>query len=375
MTPVTLRRSLLAVHLLLFILAPFPARAEREVGDFVMVGKTKFMIWGGVSTGIMPKGASTSPDNKWLFVSNFGRKGRKNISVYHANPMTFHKYIEYAGNSIESVVSPDSSTLYSSNMYGHYLDIIDLKTMAWKSRFKVKGFPKVILLNRDGSLAYLSLWEDRAFARFDTKTQVVEYFRTGQINPRGLALSQDEASLYIANNGSANYSVVDVKNLAAGTSPTLRNLPLPRGPRHAVMSRDGKRLYVSVMGPDVIVVIDTATEKVIRTITVGSKPKTIIESTDGKFLYAANYAGHSMSIIDTATWETKELPLDIVPASGITARQDDRFIYVTGWCTDDIWAVQRIDPGQGPQMPLGTGFRRKVCRDCKRDWMGCDLIK
>lgn len=371
----TLRRTLLATHLLLIILAPIPARAERQVGDFVMVGQTKFMIWGGVSTGIMPKGASTSPDNKWVFVSNFGRKGRKNISVYQANPMTFHKYIEYAGNSIESIVSPDSSTLYSSNMYGHFLDIIDLKTMTWKSRVKVKGFPKVILLTRDGSLAYLSLWEDRAFARFNTKTQVVEFFRTGQINPRGLALSQDEATLYLANNGGANYSIVDAKNLVAGTPPTMRHLPLPRGPRHAVMSRDGKRLYVSVMDPNAIMVIDPATDKVLQTVVVGSKPKTIIESTDGKFLYTANYAGHSMSIIDTATWETKELPLDIVRASGITARQDDRFIYVTGWCTDDLWAVQRIDPGQSPQTPLGTGFRRKVCRDCKRDWMGCDLIR
>ncbi|PKN26772.1 MAG: hypothetical protein CVU65_04570 [Deltaproteobacteria bacterium HGW-Deltaproteobacteria-22] len=352
-----------------------PAAAERKVGDFVMVGKTKFMIWGGAATGIMPKGASTSPDNKYLLVSNFGRKGRQNISVFLANPMTFHKYIDYPGNSIESVVSPDSSTLYSTNMYGHWLDIIDLKTMTWKSKVKVTGFPKVIILNKTGSLAYLSLWEQLGFARFNTKTLAVDYFRTGQVNPRGMALSLDEGTLYLVNNGNKNYTIVDAKNLTPGVKITARHLPLGSGPRHAVMSRDGKRLYVSMMGPSAVFVIDPVTEKVIKTVNVGNKPKSIIESTDGKFIYTANYTGHSMNIIDTATWESKELPLDIVRASGITALPNDKFIYVTGWCTDDIWAVQRIDPGQSAQTPMGTGFKRRVCRDCKRDWMGCELVK
>jgi len=351
------------------------AQAERKVGDFVMVGKTKFMIWGGAETGVMPKGATTSPDNKYMFVSNFGRKGRMNISVFHANPMTFYKNIDYPGNSIESVVSPDSSTLYSTNMYGDFLDVIDIKTMAWKSRVKINGFPKVVILSKDGSTAYLSLWEHLGFARVNTKTFAVDTFRTGQVNPRGMALSLDESKMYLANNGNKNYSIVDIKNLVAGTKPTARHIHLGSGPRHAVMSRDGKRLYVSMMGPNSIFVIDPATEKVIKTIPVGNKPKTIIESTDGKFLYTANYTGHSMNIIDTATWESKELPLDIVRASGITALANDKFIYVTGWCTDDIWAVQRIDPGQSAQTPMGTGFKRRACRDCKRDWMGCELIK
>ncbi len=333
------------------------------------------MIWGGASTGIMPKGASTSPDGKYLLVSNFGRKNRENISVFLANPMTFQKYIDYPGNSIESVVSPDSSTLYSTNMYGHFLDVIDLKTLTWKTQVKVRGFPKVILLSKDGSTAYLSLWETLGFARMDTKTLAVEYFRTGQKNPRGLALSSDEGKLYLANNGARNYSIVETKSLSAGSKLQARHIPLASGPRHAVMSRDGKRLYISAMGPNSIYVIDTATEKVIKVVRVGLKPKTIIESVDGKFIYTANYTGHSMNIIDTATWETKELPLDIVRASGITLRSDDKFIYVTGWCTHDIWAIQRINPGEKEHTPLGTGFKRSVCRDCKRDWLGCDLIK
>jgi len=260
-------------------------------------------------------------------------------------------------------------------MYGHYLDIIDIKTLTWKSRVKVKGFPKVVILSKDGSLAYLSLWEDMGFARFNTKTQAVDYFRTGQKNPRGMALSSDESKLYIVNNGNKNYSIVDLKSLTPGAKTPVRHIGVGSGPRHAVMSRDGKRLYVSMMGPNEVFVIDPATEKVIRRVGVGSKPKTIIESTDGKFLYTANYAGHSMSIIDTSTWESKELPIDIVRASGITVRPDDKFIYITGWCTDDIWAVQRIEPGESPQTPLGANLPRKADRNSKRDWMGCSVME
>ncbi len=370
-----LRHAWVPTALVLTALFSLPAAAERRVGDFVMVGKTKFMIWGGSPCGVMPKGATTSPDNKYLFVSNFGRKNRANISVFLANPMTFHKDIDYPGNSIEAVVSPDSSTLYSTNMYGHFLDIIDIKTLTWKSRVKVKGFPKVVILNKDGSYAYLSLWEDMGFARFNTKTLAVDYFRTGKKNPRGMALSLDESKLYLANNGSKSFSVVDLKSLVPGAKTPVRHIDSASGPRHAVMSRDGKRLYISMMGPNEVHVIDPVTEKVVRRVPVGSKPKTIIESTDGKFVYVANYAGHSMSIIDTNTWESKELPLDIVRASGITARPDDKFIYVTGWCTDDIWAVQRIEPGESPQTPLGNNLPRKADRNSKRDWMGCSVME
>ncbi|MBU1240290.1 YncE family protein [Myxococcota bacterium] len=367
------------------LLSPLTAHGARRVGDSVTISNTKFMIWGGAPTGSMPKGASVAHDGKHLYVSNFGKIGRDNISVFKADPLTFERYIHYKGNSIESYVSRDNKTLYSTNMYGDYFDVIDLATYKLKKRVRIYGgFPKLILLNKTGDKAFVSLWAASSFAVIDLKSYNYNIFRTRQRNPRGLALNHDESLLYLANNGSKNFTVVETSSLVkgkkkhVGAKPTLKHYAIGRGPRHVVASKDGKTMYFSVMGGSRIFVVDTATQKTTKIIHVGQKPKTIFLSFDGKFLYTANYTGHSLSIIDTSTYKVKELPLPVVRTSGLVVRPDDKFIYITGWCTDDIWAVQRINAGETAQTPMGNNynkFRRKGCRKCKLKFLDCEPIR
>jgi YVTN family beta-propeller protein len=365
--------SNILLSLLFIILFPTNVYGKRKVGNKVIVGKTTFVIWGGKKTGIMPKGASISPNGKFLFVSNFGRRRNQNISVFKADPMTFVRNINYKGNSIEAIVSKDNNTLYSTNMYGHYLDIIDLKTYKIKKKVKIKGFPKIVILSPKSKYVYLSLWSGRGIARVNLSTYNVKKVKTFKKNPRGLAFSKDGKKLYIANNGSRSFSILNIDSI---TKPkiNIKHIKTGRGPRHVVTSKDGKRLYVSVMGYNAVLIYDTATLKLIKRVTVGSRPKTIEESFDGKFVYVANYLGHSMSIIDTKTFESKELHLDIIKASGLAVHPTDKYIYVTGWCTDDMWAVLRVNPGETIPTKMGKGFRRRVCRKCKIDFMGCERI-
>ena len=361
---------------LIFSLFPSVSDAKRKVGDFVMLGKTKFMIWGGAPTGSMPKGASVSHDSKFLYVSNFGRINKKNVSVYYANPLKFYRYINYKGNSIESVVSKDNKFLYSTNMYGNYFDIINLKTFSLAKRIKIWGFPKLILLNKAGDTAYVSLWARYSIAKIDLKKYTFDIFRIKQRHPRGLALTKDESKLYVANNGSRSFTTINTSSMLPKKKANYKNYKIGKGPRHAIMDKTGKYVYISVMSSSSIYVIDTKTDKVIKRVKVGLKPKTLDLSHDGKFLYAANYTGHSLSIVNLKTWKTSELALPVVRTSGLVVRPDDKFIYITGWCTDDVWAVQRINPGETAQKPLGNGykkFRRRGCRKCHYKFLDCTL--
>ncbi len=112
-------------------------------------------------------------------------------------------------------------------------------------------------------------------------------------------------------------------------------------------------------------VIDTAKRKVVKTVWVAKGPRTIALSTDERFVYVAGYAGHSLTIVDTKTFKHRILGLDIVKASGVAVHPKTGFIYVTGWCTKDLWAIERIKPGGKPR-PLGKGLRRgRVYRDPK----------
>ncbi len=357
--------------LLTLALVVQPTPKPRMPGSSVTLGGTRFIIWGGAHTGSMPKGASVSPDGRWLFVSNFGQKNRKGISVFRADPLTFVRYLKFPGNSIETIVSPDGTRLYSTNMYGAYLDVFSIPGFSHLSHIKVGMFPKIVITSKDGKWLFLSLWAGRKVARLSVPDYKKTYIPINQKNPRGLALSADGSRLYVASNGSNTLSEVDTSTLKV-----LRVIKLPRGVRHAITSRDGKRLYVSVMGPGAVYVFSLPDLKQLKVIKVGARPKSIEESYDGRFLYTANYEGHSMGIVDTKTWQSVQLPLDIARASGLVVRPDDRFIYVTGWCSDDIWAIARVDASHPAPARLGHDLgRRHLCRRCKRTLMGCTIIR
>ena len=347
------------------------ARNRRKRGDSVKVGGVRFVIWGSAATGVMPKGASITPNGKKMFVSNFGRPNRKVISVFDLPSLKRTKYLNFRGNSIESAVSPNGKWLFSTNKKGSLLNVFDVSTLKLKKTLKVGGYPKVIEVSPDSKWVYLSRWSDARVTRVSTSTWKMETILIRKRHPRGLALTPDGKTLYVANNGSSYLTVVS-------TDPfkVVKQIKVGRGPRHVATSHDGKRVYVSLMGPDQIVALDTTTHKILKRVRVGRNPKTVEVSFDNRFLYTANYSGHSMNIIDTKTWKTRELRLDIWKGSGLVVHPTDRWIYVTGWCSDDIWAIERVPAGGKASKPGPMRPRRRICRSCKSlRFMGCRLPK
>jgi DNA-binding beta-propeller fold protein YncE len=105
-------------------------------------------------------------------------------------------------------------------------------------------------------------------------------------------------------------------------------------------------------------IIDTRARKVVATVPVAVGPRTIDLSKDERFVYVASFPGHALSIVDVQARKAVTLPLDIEKGSGLVVHPNDRFIYVTGWCTNDLWAVERVRAGQAPG-PLGRAAPRR----------------
>ena len=68
-----------------------------------------------------------------------------------------------------------------------------------------------------------------------------------------------------------------------------------------VMTKDGKTLYVSTGRGKKVVVIDTATEKIMASIEAGQRPWGLTLSPDEKLLFTANGPSNDVSVIDVAT--------------------------------------------------------------------------
>ena len=112
------------------------------MGYSVTLGGNTFRIWGARATGIMPKGVSVSPDGTRVFVTNFGRKRGHNLDVYDAKTLDHLRKVDYEGNSIESLSSPDGKTLYVTNLYGYLVQALDTATWAPRWSVRVGRFPE-----------------------------------------------------------------------------------------------------------------------------------------------------------------------------------------------------------------------------------------
>jgi YVTN family beta-propeller protein len=354
-----------------------PQEKAKRVGHHVTLSGSHFMIWGAQPSGSMPKGLTASPDGQWVFAANMGRRDRRTVSVYKAIPFELDRELNFEGNAIEITPSHDGAHLYFTNKKSAgYLDVLDMGTFERLHHIRVRGFPKFILPDPDGEYIYLSLWKDDGIARVRWPEQIVETMQTGgharidvrgrSKNPRGMAFSPDGNTIYLANNMDRSLSFVDV-----ATFEERKRIDLGWAPRHVVTSPDGTRAYVSLSGQDEVAVLDTATEEVIHRVEVGHRPKSLAVARDGRFIYAANFKGSSLSIVDTETFEAIEIPLNVLRVSGLTVHPDDGFIYISGWCTNDVWAIQRIDPGQQPLLPLGEASQNYPCYECEMTSMGC----
>ncbi len=131
--------------------------------------------------------------------------------------------------------------------------------------------------------------------------------------PWGVAITPDKSKIFVTTAGSENVTVIDVRkllrftlnsahtrrqssvsdlanDLSAATNYVTARIPVGRNPRGALLSPDGKRLYVANRLDDSISVIDTSTERVVSAIDLGG-PKTINALRRGEQLFfTADYA-------------------------------------------------------------------------------------
>ena len=110
---------------------------------------------------------------------------------------------------------------------------------------------------------------------------------------------------FVTNEFDATLTVFDaVAFKAEGTIALHEDSPMPTGPRpmSAVLSSDGKELYVTCGRGGSVAVVDVAARTQVRSIDgVGDRPWGVALSADGSRLYTANGTSHDLSIVNLAT--------------------------------------------------------------------------
>jgi YVTN family beta-propeller protein len=304
-------------------------------------------------TGSMPKGVSLSPDGKHAYVTNFGQENIKNIFVYDAETLAKEATIDVPGNVVESVLSPDGTTIYASNFIRNSVQFIDLKTRKVVREIPTGLHPKILVPSPDGKYLFAANWSGQSVTQIDIATgKALRTLPTTGLNPRGMAMTR-AGVLFAANFNGASIDIF--RGPEFGDRHTVPACPIPR---HLTLSPDDKMLFISCYHDSMLHAVDVESEKVVHTLHVGSSPKSVEVSHDGHWVWSADYGKetNSVSVVDTSDWTARVYPVPGMDrGSGLTIFPDGKRALVTGWYDDHVYLVGFEGTGGDP-----TAARTKI---------------
>jgi YVTN family beta-propeller protein len=101
------------------------------------------------------------------------------------------------------------------------------------------------------------------------------------------------------------------------TDKVIATVPVGERPRGIRLSPDGESLYLALGDEDHIGAVDTTTLRVTAKIPAGTDPETFDVSPDGKRLYVSNEDANTASVIDLDTRQIiATVPVGVEPEGG-----------------------------------------------------------
>lgn len=202
-----------------------------------------------------------------------------------------------------------------------------------------------------------AVWIDRqGMSPTEAKScaQKVQSFLQGSLSTRP---EIDLNAYYLLTlNNEPNISVIDPL-LGFGSSKLYTLVLLKSRGEDWALSRDGKRLYVSMPLVNEIAVIDTTTWKVLTNIDAGSRPTRVRLQADEQYLWVGNDANAAeqsgVTVIDTVQLTVAaKLPTG-AGHHDIALSPDDRFAFVTNQQSDTVSVLDVATLRKIKDLPTG----------------------
>ncbi len=174
----------------------------------------------------------------------------------------------------------------------------------------------------------------------------------------GAAAAPDGSHYYISNEGRSTLDVVDTKTLKI-----TRSIPLSGHPNNIGISKDGRRVYVSIaVAPGAVDVVDTASLEKVKSIPVKGAVHNTYVTPDGKYVVAGSIQGKTITVIDQKTEEPAwvlEMDLGIRPMAFLTNPDGStKWIFAqlsafNGFAVIDFATHKEINRIKLPDLPAG----------------------
>jgi YVTN family beta-propeller protein len=203
--------------------------------------------------------------------------------------------------------------------------------------------------------AYVSNEDDGTVTVIDTqRLAAIATIAVGK-RPRGLVLSHDGASLYVAVSGQPKCPPPlpeeqcaklprdrQADGVAVIDTTTLKQARMLKGvtdPERVEISRDGHSLFVTDEDAARLSVLDAVRGRVVAKIAVGREPEGVRASPDGRWVLVTNETGNSVAIIDAHTHALLHTVLVGKRPRDLAFTPDSRSAYVSGEADASVYRI------------------------------------
>ncbi|NLT57267.1 MAG: YncE family protein [Actinomycetales bacterium] len=283
----------------------------RTIPDRVVPSRFGYSTWRTVVRGA-PVEASFSPDGESLWVSNysmygkgFGPEGSDSCTPQSGYDRSFVYRISTSTWRIEDIVlvgsvpkyvqtSPDGRYVLVTNWCTWDLSIVDAERSRLVAKVQLGRYPRGIAISPDSSRAYVAVMGSSDVAVVDIpgavarkgRSQVLSWFRGVGAGPRHLNLSPNGRYLYATLNAAGQVAKIDAR-----TGRVLARVSTGRQPRSSVLSPDGTALFVVNYESDTVTRLRTKDMARMGTVKTDHHPIGITYSPANEEIWVAAYVG------------------------------------------------------------------------------------
>jgi YVTN family beta-propeller protein len=245
--------------------------------------------------------------------------------------------------------------VYVSNEASGDLSIIDARARTVSATIPLGKRPRGLRLSPDERTLYVALSgspmggpnvdestlppADKAadgIGVVDVATRQLVRILRGVSDPEQLAVSADGKLLFVASEDRGELVV-----LAASDGTVRAHIPVGAEAEGVNLAPDGKVVYVTSEAEHRVTVIDAHSLQPVARVEVGTRPRSTAFSPDGGRAYVLNEAGGNVSVIDARTHRpvtTLPLPPGSLPMSGAVS-PDGTLLYMSTGRAKQVLAV------------------------------------
>ena len=262
-----------------------------------------------------------------------------------------------------------SNLVFVTNEFSGDLSIVDGAAGKLLGTYPLGKRPRGVRLSPDGRTLYVALsgspvappGTDESklpppdasadgIGMFDIASRRLVGVIRGVANPEQLAVSR--AGLVYAGSEPAGAVVI----LDPQANKAIASIPVGDEPEGVALSPDERFLYVTVEGDNQVAVIDVAGRRVIKHVPVGGRPRSVAFSPDGARAYVTDELQGAVTEMDARTHQvlrTLPLPGKQPKPMGVVVSPDGNKLYVTTGREGSLVVLDAATGAAAPPIAVG----------------------